>query len=120
MRHNPHKIKSESLLQHRVSTPHSHKPPDWIWALAEVRPGHQTSDCALASLAVCLAACAGRTGAGAPRDRAATSLHKRKQGKGVGYLSEDGFMCKVGQSVWVRGFDIEVYKEGDSREMGEG
>lgn len=29
-------------------------------------------------------------------------------------------MCKVGQSVWVRGFDIEVYKEGDSREMGEG
>ena len=28
------------------ATTHSHRPPDWIWALAVVRPGHQTSDCA--------------------------------------------------------------------------
>lgn len=56
-------------------TAHSHRPPDWIWALAAVRPGHQWNDCALASLAGCLGVCAGKRGAGAPPDMAATSLH---------------------------------------------
>lgn len=104
------------------ATTHSHRPPDWIWALAVARPGHQTSDCALASRAGRLAACAGRRGAGAPRDMAATSLHKARgqMGRGVGCLSEggwvryrrDGFKFKVGESVGVRGFNVEMQRGG--------
>lgn len=67
------------LGRDRGATTHSHRPPDWIWALAGVRPSHQTSDCALASLAGCLGASAGRRGAGAPQDMAATSLHNARR-----------------------------------------
>lgn len=82
------------------------------------------SDCALASLAGSLEACAGRRGAGAPQDMAATSLHNahRRIGQGVGYLSEwdtGGTDKRVKwERLWVRGFNVEMQKKEDSREMG--
>lgn len=83
------------------------------------------SDCALASLAGSLGACAGRKGAGAPQDMAATSLHNahRRIGQSVGYLSESdtgGTDKRVKwDRVWVS-LMLKCKRKEDSREMGEG